>query len=97
MLVAAACGLKLVAMPLICFPLTYLAGRLGLLDTDDPLLLMVVYMQAAVPSSQSAVSIVQLTGGSALANRLSVLYLPQYVLSSFTLSVAVAAAIAIIG
>ena len=56
---------------------TYLASRVGTLDGGDPLLLM-VYMQAAVPSSQSAVSIVQMTGGSPLANRLSVLYLPQY-------------------
>ena len=84
-------------MPLLCFPLTYLASRVGALDGDDPLLLMVVYMQAAVPSSQSAVSIVQMTGGSPLANRLSVLYLPQYILSSFTLSISVAIAIAIIG
>jgi predicted permease len=96
-LLTAACCLKLVLMPLLCFPLTFLASRMNLLDSNDPILLMVAYMQAAVPSSQSAVSIVQLVGDVRLANRLSVLYLPQYILSSFTVSVAVAVAISIVG
>jgi len=88
--------LKLVVMPLICFPLTWLFMRTGLLGQDH-LMHLILLIESAVPSSQSVVSLVQVEAGSRCANRISGLYLPMYITSAFTLSVAVAMAIFIIG
>jgi hypothetical protein len=54
-------------------------------------------LQSAVPSSQSVVALTQMYAGTKVVNRLAGLYLPMYITSAFTLSLAVAMAIWIIG
>jgi len=90
------CFLKLVALPSICYPITAWLFNSGILSKKDKLLQMIMFIESAVPSSQSVVSIVQIEAGSKCADRISALYLPMYIASAITLSIAVALAIWVI-
>jgi hypothetical protein len=85
--------LKLVVLPLICFPLTLGAIRWGWLDRSDPLLLLIVFVESAVPSAQSLVGLAQLLLPESETGKLSALYLPMYLTSVLTITVAVAVAL----
>lgn len=86
-------GLKLVLLPLVFYPLTYGAMRRGWLTSRDPLLLFVVLLQCAVPSAQFVVSLAQLSLSERSTGRLASLYLPLYLCSWATMTVAVGAAL----
>mmetsp|Transcript_7791 Transcript_7791/g.14747 ORF Transcript_7791/g.14747 Transcript_7791/m.14747 type:complete len:333 (+) Transcript_7791:1-999(+) len=92
-LVLMSSGLKLIVMPLICFPLTLLVIRHTGFAKDDKMLQMILLIECAVPSSQTAVALMQLETSSKLANRMASLYLPMYCAAAFTLSFWVASAI----
>ena len=62
---------------------------------DDPLVRLILLIMPAVPSAQTFVSIVQQTLGSAATDRISALYLPQYLAASVTVTLALAVAMAI--
>lgn len=91
-LVLASALLKLVLLPSICMPLTQLAAARGLLR-DDPVLLMTLHIQSAVPSSLTAVALLVASGRSEQAHLLSSVYLPQYLLSTLTLSAVIIIAV----
>jgi len=88
---------KLALLPAVFFPLTYLAVQAGALPSDNRLLQIVIYMQAAVPSSQTAVSFLAASGKPKLSQELSGLYVPQYLVSTLSIALAIVVAINLIG
>ena len=92
-MVALVIFLKLLLLPAICFPLTIGAIRLGILDRSDPLLLLIVFIESAVPSAQSLVGLAQVLLPESETGKLSALYLPMYICSAVTVTVAVAIAL----
>ena len=56
------------------------------LVVDDPLVRLLLMIMPAMPSSQTFVSIVQATLGSAATERMSALYLPQYAAAMLTVT-----------
>ncbi|KAL1510510.1 hypothetical protein AB1Y20_006814 [Prymnesium parvum] len=90
-------SIKLILLPAVAFPISYAAVEAGLIPKDDGLLQIIIYMQAAVPSSQTAVSFLAASGKPNLSQELSGLYLPQYVLSVFTIAFSIVSAISLIG
>jgi len=94
-LVGAACVVRLVLLPAIAVPLTAAAASAGLLPRR-PMLLIVSHIQSAVPSSQTLVAMLHERGESALAARVSRIYLPQYAMSVLTVAAVIVLAIQII-
>ena len=94
-LVGAACVVRLVLLPAIAIPLTTAAASAGLLP-PRPMLLIVSHIQSAVPSSQTLVAMLHERGESALATRVSRIYLPQYAMSVLTVAAVLVLAIQII-
>lgn len=94
-LVLLSCGLRLLVVPAICFPAALLAFRAGLV-VDDPLVRLLLMIMPAMPSSQTFVSIVQATLGSAATERMSALYLPQYAAAMLTVTLATGMGMALV-
>ena len=94
-LVGAACVVRLVLLPAIAIPLTTAAASAGLLP-PRPMLLIVSHIQSAVPSSQTLVAMLHERGESALAARVSRIYLPQYAMSVLTVAAVIVLAIQVI-
>ena len=92
-LTIAAIVIKLVLIPAISIPLLLLAARNGLLSRDEPMLFMVLMLQSAVPSAQTGLALVVAAGLQAEAGQMSMVYLPMYVLSIFTLAAVIVASI----
>lgn len=94
-LVFLSCGLRLLVVPAICFPAALLAFRANLV-VDDPLVRLLLMIMPAMPSSQTFVSIVQATLGSAATERMSALYLPQYAAAMLTVTLATGMGMALV-
>jgi len=94
-LVLLSCVLRLLVMPAICFPAALGAFRAGLV-VDDPLVRLILLIMPAMPSSQTFVSIVQATLGSAATERISALYLPQYAAAMLTVTLATGMGMALV-
>ena len=77
-------------------PLQWLATRGGVLP-NDPVLQIVMYMQAGVPAAQTTVAMLAAAGKTKMAGELSTLYLPQYLVSVFTMAAIIVIAINVIG
>eukprot|EP00898_Chlorokybus_atmophyticus_P009183 jgi/Chlat1/9266/Chrsp99S08490 len=91
------CVLRLIIMPAISFPLTFLAQKKGLLGTPTNLLLeLVILVQSAAPSSQLLISFYQLYGFEKQAARLSFIYLLQYVFGIASVTAAIVAALSFV-
>ena len=82
-------------VPAICFPAALLAFRANLV-VDDPLVRLLLMIMPAMPSSQTFVSIVQATLGSAATERMSALYLPQYAAAMVTVTLATGVGMALV-
>ena len=82
-------------VPAICLPAALLAFRAGLV-VDDPLVRLLLMIMPAMPSSQTFVSIVQATLGSAATERMSALYLPQYAAAMLTVTLATGTGMALV-
>ena len=95
-LTAAAIVLRLIVLPAVAMPLQWLATRGGVLP-DDPVLQIVMYMQAGVPAAQTTVAMLAAAGKTKMAGELSTLYLPQYLVSVFTMAAIIVIAINVIG
>ena len=95
-LAIAATVVKLIVMPAVCMPLVVWAERAGALS-HDPVLLLVIHLQSGVPSSQTAIAVLVAAGRPVLAQQLSKIYIPQYLLSALTLSAVIVIAIKLIG
>ena len=91
-LMMAATAVRLVLMPALLMPFHTLCTRAGWLPRE-PLVLMVLDLQSAVPSGMVLVPLLAASGRTHLAEELSGLFLPQYLLATFTVSAAVIAAI----
>ena len=72
-----------------------LAFRANLV-VDDPLVRLLLMIMPAMPSSQTFVSIVQATLGSAATERMSALYLPQYAAAMLTVTLATGMGMALV-
>jgi hypothetical protein len=94
--VGASIAIKLLAVPAVAVPLTTAAARAGWLP-DEPILLMVLHIQSAVPSAQAIVSLLAATGKPALGEKLSTLYIPMYTASLVTVAVVITVAVEVIG
>ncbi|EOD32190.1 hypothetical protein EMIHUDRAFT_202822 [Emiliania huxleyi CCMP1516] len=94
-MIAASVLVKLLVLPAVSIPLVSLAARDGLLP-DEPAALMVLYVQSAVPSAQTAIAVLVAAGQTALAQQLSQLYVLQYVLSTLTLAAVIVIAVEVI-
>lgn len=88
-------GIKLVLMPVLSYAVTLGAVRLGLLERD-PLLLLVILLQSAMPSGMTLISVAAVEMPPRWTGRLAALYLPQYLFATFSLTVAVGAALLLI-
>ena len=66
------------------------------LVVDDPLVRLLLMIMPAMPSSQTFVSIVQATLGSAATERMSALYLPQYAAAMVTVTLATGMGMALV-
>ena len=95
-LTAAAIVLRLIVLPAVAMPLQWLATRGGVLP-NDPVLQIVMYMQAGVPAAQTTVAMLAAAGKTKMAGELSTLYLPQYLVSVFTMAAIIVIAINVIG
>ena len=94
-MIAASVLVKLLVLPAVSIPLVSLAARDGLLP-DEPAALMVLHVQSAVPSAQTAIAVLVAAGQTALAQQLSQLYVLQYVLSTLTLAAVIVIAVEVI-
>ena len=88
--------LRLIVLPAVAMPLQWLATRGGVLP-NDPVLQIVMYMQAGVPAAQTTVAMLAAAGKTKMAGELSTLYLPQYLVSVFTMAAIIVIAINVIG
>ncbi|CAE8636774.1 unnamed protein product [Polarella glacialis] len=82
-------AVKLVLVPLVCTGcsiLLLLNGALGKPSDLDPLFVLVLLIEPAMPSAQNLVMLYQVEGHSDAATKLSSAYLPQYVGSVVTMS-----------
>jgi predicted permease len=86
--VAALCFVRLVAVPAVGFTITWLAMRQGLFGSskEDGLRALVVCVEWAVPSAQTAVVLMATLQYHDLARRMAVMYLFMYPLSMVTLT-----------
>lgn len=84
--------IRLVLMPALLMPLHLLCVRLGGLPCE-PLVLVVLHLQSAVPSGMVIVPLLAASGRTLLAEEVSALFLPQYLLATFTVSAALVAAL----
>ncbi|EOD17023.1 hypothetical protein EMIHUDRAFT_244548 [Emiliania huxleyi CCMP1516] len=94
-MIAASVLVKLLVLPAVSIPLVSLAARDGLLP-DEPAALMVLHVQSAVPSAQTAIAVLVAAGQTALAQQLSQLYVLQYVLSTLTLAAVIVIAVELV-
>ena len=94
--VAAACALRLVVLPALCFPMTLVAMGTGALPRSASLL-MILSVSSGTPSSQTLVALLTARGASELAATASKVYVPQYVLSVLSVSAIIGVVIAVHG
>ena len=85
--------MKLILLPSIFYPLTYAAICRGYVASTDPMLLLIIFLQSAVPSAQFVVTLAQLTLSERSTARLAALYLPMYLCSAATMTIAVGVAL----
>lgn len=78
--------IKLLLMPAISIPLLVLAVNVGALPEDQPMLFMVLVIQTGVPSAQTALALLVSAGLQKQAGQMSIVYLPMYIASVFTLA-----------
>ena len=95
-LTIAAIVIKLMIVPAIVLPLVHLAVRGGALP-DDPLIQMVLMLEAGTPSAQTALALVVAAGMPQRAQELSLVYLPQYAVSVISMAIVIVAAVGLIG
>ena len=88
--------IKLVLMPAISLPLIKLASDARLLP-DEPMLLIVLMIESAAPSAQTALALLAATGQPHLAEELSAVYVPQYVCSVVSMAIVIVLAVELIG
>ncbi|KAL1500668.1 hypothetical protein AB1Y20_013315 [Prymnesium parvum] len=92
-LVCAAVVTRLILLPLAAIPLNLCLLRLGCLPADEPMLMLVLHVMTGVPSSQTLVAVLIARGRPDLASFVSQVYVPQYLLSIFTIAVLIVIAI----
>jgi len=85
--------IKLLLMPAISIPLLVLAVNLGALPEDQPMLFMVLVIQTGVPSAQTALALLVSAGLQKQAGQMSIVYLPMYIASVFTLAALIVVAV----
>lgn len=95
-LIIAAVLVKLVVMPAVAIPLTLQAARANILP-NEPMLLVIVMIQSGVPSAQTSLALLVAAGLQKEASELSLVYLPMYIVSIFTMGVVVFAAVQSVG
>ena len=78
--IAAACVLRLAILPALTLPLHLALCRVGFLPAD-PALLMILTISAGMPSSQTLVMVLNANGATDLAEELSKIYVPMYLLA----------------
>jgi hypothetical protein len=94
--VAAACVLRLVVLPALCMPMHLALGAAGVLPAD-PTLLMVLTLSAGTPSSQTLVMVLNANGATAIAEEVSKVYVPMYLLSIFSVAALIFACCLLVG
>ena len=92
-LVFAAVLIKLILLPAISIPLTILSAQHGLLAKDEPMLLMILMLQSAVPSEQTGLALINAAGLPKEASQMSMVYLPMYCVSVFTVAAVIVIAV----
>ncbi|CAE6934022.1 PILS5 [Symbiodinium sp. CCMP2456] len=85
--------IKLLLMPAISIPLLVLAVNVGALPEDQPMLFMVLVIQTGVPSAQTALALLVSAGLQKQAGQMSIVYLPMYIASVFTLAALIVVAV----
>ncbi|CAE7458028.1 PILS5 [Symbiodinium sp. CCMP2592] len=85
--------IKLLLMPAISIPLLVLAMNVGALPEDQPMLFMVLVIQTGVPSAQTALALLVSAGLQKQAGQMSIVYLPMYIASVFTLAALIVVAV----
>ena len=85
-LIFGAVVVKLLLMPLVGIPLIYAAVHARLLPADEPMLLVIIMIQTGVPSAQTSLALMVAAGLQKEAGELSLVYLPMYICSIFTMA-----------
>jgi predicted permease len=86
MAVLFSCLLRLVIMPLIAVGLTVGAMKIGLLPSNDPVILLVLMIEGATPCAMNLAIAVNLNDDPTLANSMCEIMLFQYLLSPITMA-----------
>jgi len=86
---------RLLVLPLLCAPVTWALCRAGVVP-NDPVLRLIMFIEPAMPPSQTAVSIFQLFAPKHVA-ALSRLYVPAYLAAVLTVSGAVLGGVLVVG
>ena len=89
----AALVIKLLLMPAVSIPIILLAARSNLLARDEPMLLMVLILQSAVPSAQTGLALMNAAGLQKEASQMSMVYLPMYIISVITVAASIVIAV----
>lgn len=76
---------RLLVSPALCFLLFFAAQRAGVLLSTDPVLTLVVLVQAAMPSAQTLLVVSNNVGNEAIGKAFSLLYVVMYPLCTLAL------------